>query len=273
MNQELSAYIQAKDYLPLSLAQTHVKPLQLLLLKDNVLHLLEADLTELFRTDGSHKPSTKTKQIFPLDERLKVKDIDEGKVGLEGRLLRVIAGISTTAQYQVKISVPEPEIKVVKDVELENFIHDAEPQLEKLHSLAKSAQKSRLYVITSILHCKQFNFSVKNHKGLNINSKIALKSAQLLKGNVIEEDNHDEMLRYKSNTPITLGIKVAQLFYNKKAWWEFWKINDKEPFFSFDRYATKDKNYIVRDLDNFDFLKDTDFDTFKDSDSIAFGAE
>lgn len=273
MNQELRAYIQENEYLPLSLAQTHVDTLQLLVLKDKVLHLLEADLTELFRTDGSHKPATKTKKLFPLDEKLSAKDIDKGKVGLEGRLLRVIAGISTTAQYRVKISVPEPKIKVVKDTKLEEFIHDAEPQLEKLRSLAKLAKNSKLYVVTSILHCKEFNFSVKDHKGLNINSKIALKSAQLLKGNVIEEDNHDKILRYKSNTPITLGIKVAQLFYNKEPWWKFWEKNDEKPFFSFDLYATKGKNYIVRGNYDFDFLKDADFDTFKDTDSTTFITE
>lgn len=114
----------------------------------------------------------------------------------------------------------------IKLGELDNYLTSSKPQLDNFTTFRKRLEKSKLYVINSILKSNSFSVSAINKNNQQADIEATIRGVVDADVKVDRGGENSVNLKHESSKPIVFAFKAQRIIYDEKKWWEFFKKND-----------------------------------------------
>jgi hypothetical protein len=131
---------------------------------------------------------------------------------------------------------------------LDTYLKLSKPQLELFNTYKSKLLESEMFVINSVLRSKEISIEITDKNGKNIDANATFKG--ILDANIAANTSNNYAIVLKSdsnNEPVTFAFKAQQIIYDRKKWWQFFKV-DEDTFY-------------LKDVNQTELRADEDFPT------------
>jgi hypothetical protein len=217
-------YLKNAGFIMLSLPQSNVNPLQLLIkTSSGTVDRLNASIEDLFIPQISAPPDVGDDKPLPEiqgEEELNMRiSADVGFLkGLTNFFnLKGSANFSYEQGRVFKIKLNNPQQNAVNVIKLAGFIKDAKVN-DNVGNIADNLEGNEIYVITEVIKAKSFRIE----RGDNEHTKgeVVVNAPGIVQGSastdVGRKDSSD--LSYEGDTPLTFALKAFRIIASGGGW-------------------------------------------------------
>lgn len=209
-------------FLPLRLPRSDVHPLQLLTQNGKDLNLL-GDLSHAMITKGYVMPGV----VGDVDIAGRLKGRQSARVTLSvglsllGNILRGLTGkqLDVSAGYRgaktLSFEFADVTAEKVDIVQLDQFLNCSDIHPASRH-IADLLIDDKVGVITAAIRCKKFVIESQGENGKSFTIDVdAIKDVTKQDVSIESSSGSDTRLAYEGKSPVTFGIQVVRLFFDK----------------------------------------------------------
>jgi hypothetical protein len=227
-----------KGYNVVAMPKATLAPLQLLAKEGKDLSALGNEIADLFDEDREMMPAIYENE--PLEELQGQSQLifqaDSGFQLLKNLLAQLNLGkLEAKAEFKDSDTLVfsfhhAKEDGIKKFLDLDNYISGGIPKVEHFKTYKQKLEKSELFVITSVLKCKEFSIKVLDQNNQNASATFEVQGGTSANASIKREQDSSLHISYQGDKDLVFAFKAVQIFYDKPKWFEFW--NSKEAHFT-----------------------------------------
>ncbi|WP_421948600.1 hypothetical protein [Phaeodactylibacter xiamenensis] len=236
MMKYLQSHLEEQGYLFVALPKPDLAPLHLL--TEHKGHLEEYDglLLDLFEKDESPFP-LKERQLPDFSgQQLLQTDWSAGADLLSGLFKffqqkedKLQASLSGMRGLILSFAYENIEEERVSEQALDNFLAGSLPKQKGFERSVERLQDGELYVLTSVLRSNQFTVTINCQREDQGKLEVAVNEIVDAHAGVERKQGNSFSLKAEGEQSFVFACRAAQVLYNKKQWFQFWK-KDKDGF-------------------------------------------
>nr|P0DV52.1 RecName: Full=Gasdermin bGSDM; Short=bGSDM; AltName: Full=Bacterial gasdermin; Contains: RecName: Full=Gasdermin bGSDM, N-terminus [unidentified prokaryotic organism] len=232
----LQSHLEEQGYLFVTLPKPDLAPLQLLTEYKGHLEEYDGSLLDLFEPDGSPFPIRDRQLPNFSGQQLLQTDWSAGADLLHGLFKlfqqkedKLKASLSGMKGLVLSFAYENIEEERVSEQALDNFLAGAMPKKEGFQRSVERLQDGELYVLTSVMRSNQFTVTIDCQREDQGKLEAAVAEIVDAHASIERKQSNSFSLQTEGEQAFVFACRAAQVLYNKKQWFQFWK-KDKDGF-------------------------------------------
>lgn len=230
----LQSHLEEQGYLFVALPKPDLAPLQLLTEHNGHLEEYDGLMLDLFEKDESPFP-LKERQLPDFSGQHLLQTDWSGGADLLSGLFKFFrqkedklqASLSAMRGLVLSFAYENIEEERVSEQSLDNFLTGALPRKEGFQRSLERLRDGELFVLTSVLRSNQFTVTLDSQREDQSKLETAVADIVNAHASIERRQGNSFSLKADGEQSFVFACRAAQVLYNKKQWFQFWKQDEK----------------------------------------------
>jgi len=230
----LQSHLKEQGYLFVALPKPDLAPLHLLTKYNGHLQEYDGNLLDLFEPDESPFPLRDRYLPDFSGQQLLQADWSAGADLLHGLFEffrqkedKLQASLSGMRGLVLTFAYENIEEERVSQQALDNFLSGALPKKEGFQRSVERLKDGELYVLTSVLRSNQFTVTLDCQREDKGKLEATVGDIVDAHASIERKQGNSFSLKTEGEQSFVFACRAAQVLYNKKYWFQFWKKDEK----------------------------------------------